>query len=273
MYLAQRQIVRGGPGLVASSKVASGGASTIAPYGVMRSPGHHHRARLSCRPPVMILRSPGRGLGDVNSQAAAALISAGYTGMTCAPVHISNPGGDFWENQCTSPSFPGETLIADNVVQQSSTSLKAQLAEEAPYQGQSQQQFNESIAALTGNAGAIAAAASNDPNVNNTQFAASVAAMPNSPTKTLLMNEAAYSSGGGAPSPAAAPPVQTTTGASPGGFSIQDLVSAFQAAGASVPASSSTSSSSSSFLTSSVFGIPVWGIALGLGALLLWPRR
>jgi len=135
------------------------------------------------------------GLGDINSQAAASLTAAGYTGVTCKPVVTTYPGGSYTQNVCTTNQ--GVSPIADEVVGMSMAQLQAQLAEEAPYVGASDSTILSNILQLTGNAGA---AANVGTNANNVQYASWVDSLPpgvpiNGATPEQLKLTPAYQAG------------------------------------------------------------------------------
>lgn len=254
-YLIERPILRKVQPLLA------GGLGPVTPAaGAMpRRPG------VSCKAPLAggrihalpIWRRAGRGLGDVNSQATAALQAAGFVGATCAPQVESFPGGSWTINACQVPSMPAATFSADTVVAQTPAQLAAIYQQDLPQMNQSNQSLNQQLAALTG----------------NRQAEALAAAPIGSPASTAIQY-----AGVAQPTPAATPSAgSATSSSSAGGYSIADLVAAFQSANSGTAAGASTSSSASSLLTGSVtiFGvsIPVWALGAGaIGLLFFFPR-
>lgn len=197
----------------------------------------------------------------MNSQAAAALQAAGFTAASCAPEVESFPGGSWTINACKVPSMPAATFSADTVITQTPAQLAAIYQQDLPQMGQSNQSLNQQIAALTGN-----------------KQAEALAAAPIGSAASTAIQYAGVSQ----PAAAAVPAASTSSSAG-GGYSIADLVAAFQSANSGAAAGASSSSSASSLLsgTVSILGvsIPVWALGLGavglgaVGLFLFLPRR
>jgi hypothetical protein len=163
------------------------------------------------------------GLGDVNSAAQAALMAAGYTNVSCAPQTESSPLGTYITNLCTTGQ--GVTMTADNVAGMSQAQLQAQLASESAFNTATgnetnQQAINEQLAALTGNANAIAYAAM--PTNTPTYAAPGAVAAPNqtpSPTQQIASQIPASTMAG-----STTPVINITVpGSTSGGFSLSSL--------------------------------------------------
>lgn len=135
----------------------------------------------------------------INSNAAAALTTAGYKGVVCQPVLIANLGGTWWENQCTA-SNSNSVMTADLVGRMSPAELAAQLAQEAPYAGISDAALNLKLQALTH----APTDQTSNPNQNNVDYAKWVNSLPsgvpvNGATPEQMKQTAAYVSGNGGP--------------------------------------------------------------------------
>lgn len=71
-----------------------------------------------------------RGLGDVNSDAAAKLTAAGYKGVVCTQQVVNNLGGQYTQNQCTATNS-SSSFNADDVMSLSPSALAQQFASES----------------------------------------------------------------------------------------------------------------------------------------------
>ena len=71
-----------------------------------------------------------RGLGDVNSDAAAKLTAAGYKGVVCTQQVVNNLGGQYTQNQCTATNS-SSVFNADDVMSLSPAELAQQFASES----------------------------------------------------------------------------------------------------------------------------------------------